>query len=181
MSQMSPESIVSFWRDAGPQRWFSKDEAFDAEVAHRYEEAWILAAAGALEEWRGAPVSALALVLVLDQFPRNMFRGTPRAFATDPMARDVAGQAVAFGFDLAVEHRMRPFFFLPFMHSEDLADQERCVALYAAAGEEDGLKWAREHRDIIARFGRFPHRNPILGRETTPDEAAFLAEGGFKG
>ena len=127
------------------------------------------------------PEGALALLILLDQFPRNMFRGAARAFATDPLARAIAAGALLKGFDAQVPPEMRGFFYLPFMHSEDLADQERCVALYQAAGDADGLKWAQEHADIIRRFGRFPHRNAVLGRASTPEEQAFLDSGGFAG
>lgn len=120
-------------------------------------------------------------MLLLDQLPRNIHRGTAAAFACDPAARAAAGRAIAAGFDGQVEPLLRPFFYLPFMHSEDLADQERCVALYRASGDAAWLKYALEHRDIIARFGRFPHRNRALGRASTPEEAACLAGGGFTG
>ncbi len=125
---------------------------------------------------------ALALCLLLDQFPRNMFRGTRRAYRTDPVAVDVADRAIERKHDRAVAPELRRFFYLPFSHSEDPADQERSVALAEALGDPETVKWARHHRDIVARFGRFPHRNAILGRSTTPEEAAFLAEeGAFKG
>jgi uncharacterized protein (DUF924 family) len=128
------------------------------------------------------PDGALAVVLLLDQFPRNMFRGTRRVYQTDATALDVADRAIERGFDSQVEPALRGFFYLPFEHSESLADQERSVALHEAAGDEDGLTWARHHHDIVARFGRFPHRNAILGRESTPEELAYLAqEDAFKG
>ena len=177
----TPAEIVAFWLQAGPGKWFSKDGAFDADIRARFLPAHEAAMAGALHGWEAAPESALALLLLLDQFPRNMFRGTPRAFASDASARAVADRAIARGFDRAVAPHSRSFFYLPFMHSEELADQERCVALYIAAQNDDGLKWAHEHADIIRRFGRFPHRNAVLGRTTTAEEAAFLADGGFSG
>jgi uncharacterized protein (DUF924 family) len=118
---------------------------------------------------------------VLDQFPRNMFRDSARAFAADPLARTVASRAIARGFDQGVTLAERSFFYLPFEHSEELADQERCVALNRASGDADALKWAEHHADIIRRFGRFPHRNGVLGRVTTPEEQAFLDAGGFAG
>ena len=123
---------------------------------------------------------ALALTIVLDQFPRNMFRGDARTYAADPLARATANIALKRGYDQDVPDELRGFFFLPFMHSEELVDQERCVQLYREAGSGD-LKYAAEHRDIIRRFGRFPHRNAMLGRETTAEEQAFLDGGGFKG
>ena len=124
----------------------------------------------------------MALVILLDQLPRNMFRGTRRAYATDPAALLAAERAIERHFDQAVEPELRRFFYLPFMHAEGLSAQDRSVALNEALGEEDSIKWARHHRDIIARFGRFPHRNAILGRESTAEEQAFLAdEAAFKG
>ena len=121
----------------------------------------------------------MALLLLLDQFPRNMFRGTARMFATDPAAVEVATLALAHGFDAQVPEALRSFFYLPFMHSERLEDQQRALELYA--GAPDGGKWATTHADIIRRFGRFPHRNAMLGRTTTPEEQAFLDAGGFAG
>ncbi|APF38039.1 hypothetical protein BOQ54_12450 [Chelatococcus daeguensis] len=173
--------IIAFWCEAGYERWFSRDEAFDEEIRARFLATHEAAAAGALNRWEETPEGALALLILLDQFPRNLFRGTPRAFATDALARTIADRALTKGFDQKVPPELKGFFYLPFMHSENLVDQERCVALYEAAGDEKGLPHAIEHRDIIARFGRFPHRNPILGRATTEEEAAFLANGGFSG
>lgn len=176
----SAADVVSFWRDAGPRRWFRRDDAFDAEFRHRFLAAHEAAADGRLQQWAGTPEGALALVLLLDQFPRNAFRGTPRVYATDAQARAAADAAVRAGFDDAVPAELQQFFYLPFMHSEDLRDLERCVALNAEVGGES-LRWARHHRDVVARFGRFPHRNGVLGRASTPDEERFLAEGGFSG
>jgi uncharacterized protein (DUF924 family) len=173
--------VLTFWFEAGPDRWFTKDPALDEAMRERFLALYEQAAAGELAAWEEVPKSALALVILLDQFPRNMFRGTPRAYATDPMARDVAGRAILHGFDRKVDDIERQFFYLPFMHSEDLADQKHCVALYQASGLTDGLTYAEEHHAIIARFGRFPHRNAILGRETTEEEQRFLDEGGFSG
>ncbi|GGH27256.1 hypothetical protein GCM10007036_35630 [Alsobacter metallidurans] len=181
LSPVPATSILSFWREAGRDRWFAKDDAFDAELRERFEPTRQAAADGQLDAWSETPEGALALVLLLDQLPRNLFRRSPEAFATDEIARHVASAALERGFDRQVDPVLRPFFFLPFMHSEDLAEQDLCVRLYEAAGDEDGAKWAKMHRDIIARFGRFPHRNPVLGRDTTPEEAEFLAGDGFKG
>ena len=175
-----PAEIVAFWRSAGPERWFEKDAAFDAEVRRRFLAAHEAAAAGKLTAWEQSAEGALALLILLDQFPRNMFRGEARAFATDPLARAVASRAILNGFDGALPD-LRSFFYLPFQHSEDLKDQERGVALYKASGDADGLKWAELHADIIRRFSRFPHRNAILGRVSTPEEQAFLDGGGFAG
>jgi uncharacterized protein (DUF924 family) len=179
-SAHDPAGIVSFWREAGPKRWFAKDDAFDAEIRRRFLAAHEAAARGDLAGWEATPEGALALLILLDQFPRNMFRGSARAFATDPQARAVASRAILNGHDSHFDE-MRTFFYLPFQHSEDLADQERCITFYQAARDAEGLKWAELHADIIRRFGRFPHRNAALGRTTTPEERAFLDSGGFAG
>ena len=178
---MTPADVVAFWTEAGPKAWYRKSKAFDAEISRRFEALHFAASRGELDGWADTPEGALALLLLLDQFPRNMFRGSPHAFATDPLARRVARTAVDKGFDARVEPGLRQFFYLPFEHSEQLEDQDRAVALCAASGDADLEKWARLHRDIIARFGRFPHRNPCLGRATTAEEQAFLNGGGFSG
>jgi len=178
---VTPADVVAFWSDAGHGRWFTKDDAFDAEIRHRFLATHEKAAAHELAGWEQSAEGALALLILLDQFPRNMFRNSPRAFATDRQARAITAAALLRGFDAQVPADMRAFFYLPFEHSEDLADQERGVALFAAAGDADNLKWAKLHADIIRRFGRFPHRNAVLGRATTPEEQAFLDEGGFAG
>jgi uncharacterized protein (DUF924 family) len=175
-----PRELLRFWRDAGPARWFRRDAAFDTLFRERFLAAHEAAAAGHLSRWGDTPEGALALVLLLDQFPRNAFRGTPRVYATDAQARAAADAAIARGHDLRVDPPLRPFFYLPFMHSEDVRDLERCVALTQELGGEH-LRFARHHRDIVARFGRFPHRNGVLGRASSPDEERFLAEGGFSG
>lgn len=162
------------------QAWFAKDDAFDQRFRELFLGAHEAAAAGKLDSWLAAPQSALALLLLLDQFPRNCFRNSPRMYATDPMARDRARQALERGHDQAIEPPLRLFFYLPFSHSEDLADQERAVALNVPLGPEIA-KHAIGHRDIVQRFGRFPHRNALLGRASTPEEQQFLAEGGFSG
>jgi uncharacterized protein (DUF924 family) len=177
---IDPQTVLAFWRAAGPDKWFSKDAAFDAAIGERFLATYTSAAASALA-WDDDAQGALALVIVLDQFPRNMFRDSARAFAADPLARAVAARAIARGFDQEIAVAERGFFYLPFEHSEALADQERSVALNRASGDADGLKWAELHADIIRRFGRFPHRNKVLGRATTPEEQAFLDGGGFAG
>ena len=185
MSEVAPPAsageVVAFWTAAGPDRWFNKDDAFDAEIRRRFLATHEAAAAGTLAAWEQSAEGALALLILLDQFPRNMFRGSARAFATDSEARAITAAALLRGFDAQVPANLRSFFYLPFEHSEDMADQERGLALYTAAGDADGLKWAQIHADIIRRFGRFPHRNAVLGRTTTPDEQAFLDAGGFAG
>lgn len=177
----TPDEIIAFWREAGPKRWFKKDAAFDAEIRGRFEAAHHAAARGERSSWEARAEGALALLLLLDQFPRNMYRGSAHQFATDGLARAVARRAVASGFDRQYEGSWRGFFYLPFEHSEDAADQALSVSLCEGSGDADLLKWARIHADIIARFGRFPHRNVMLGRETTADEKKFLDEGGFGG
>jgi uncharacterized protein (DUF924 family) len=176
-----PEDIVAFWLGAGPDKWFNKDSEFDADIRGRFLKTYEAAAAGQLESWESSPDGALALLILLDQFSRNMFRGDAKTFAADPQARRIADHALAHGFDLAVDPQARQFFYLPFMHSEELADQERCVGLYRVLGDAYLQKFADDHADIIRRFGRFPHRNDVLGRRTTPEEQAFLDGGGFKG
>lgn len=175
----TPEDIVRFWRDAGPQRWFKKDAAFDAEFKARFEAAHHAAATGALDGWTASAEGALALLVLLDQLPRNAWRGSGHMFATDGKALAVARGAIEAGFDQQVDATLRAFVYMPFMHSESLADQERCVAL--CADLPDNLRFAILHRDIVQRFGRFPHRNVALGRTTTPEEQRFLDEGGFAG
>jgi len=173
--------IVAFWREAGADKWFAKIKEFDDDIRRRFLATYEAAAAGKLASWEENAEGALALLILLDQFPRNMFRGDPRAFATDPLARAITAKAIIRGFDSQVPPELRAFFYVPFEHSENLADQEHGVALYKAAGDADGLKWAELHADIIRRFGRFPHRNAALGRTTTPEEQAFLDGGGFAG
>jgi uncharacterized protein (DUF924 family) len=173
--------ILDFWFAAANRPlWFKKEPAFDDEIRRRFAAAHESAAAGALGDWQRTPEGSLALILALDQFPRNMFRGTPRAFATDPAARAVADWAVDRDFDrkLASDDE-RIFFYLPFEHSEDIDDQHRAVELVRtriASGEL--LRYAVKHREVIERFGRFPHRNAILGRRSTPEEEDYLKQPG---
>ncbi len=173
--------VIAFWREAGPKAWFKKDEAFDDDIRQRFLKAHEAAAAGQLSDWEQSADGALALLILLDQFPRNIFRGQARMFETDAMARAIAAGAILRGFDAQVDKTMRNFFYLPFEHSESMADQERSIALCKAAGDADSLKWAEVHADIIRRFGRFPHRNAVLGRATTAEERKFLDSDGFKG
>jgi len=174
------KAVVNFWREAGPGLWFAKDPAFDQRFRERFSDLYEAAARGELGHWQKAPESALGLLLLLDQYPRNSFRGTPRMYATDELARQVAAAALAAGHDRALEAPLRLFVYLPYGHSENLADQERSVALAHSLGQP-ALSRAEHHRDIIRRFGRFPHRNAILGRTPRPEEERYLAEGGFKG
>ena len=176
----TPDEVLSFWREAGADRWFTRDEAFDLAVRERFLPTYEAAAEGELSDWEATAEGALALVIVLDQFPRNMFRGDARTFVADGLARACANRALKRGYDLDVPDELRSFLFLPFMHSEDLTDQNRCVELYRAA-KDANLPHAEQHRDIIRRFGRFPHRNAVLGRPTTREEQAYLDADGFKG
>lgn len=177
----SPEDIINFWREAGPKKWWRKDDGFDAAIAERFGQTHKAASEGTLDHWADKSLSMLALILLLDQFTRNLNRDSADAFSQDSKGLALAKQAVAKGQDQDMPEDLRSFCYLPFMHSETLADQEACLALMKAHGGEDNIKAAREHRDIIAKFGRFPHRNPVLGRKMTPQEQAFLDAGGFKG
>jgi uncharacterized protein (DUF924 family) len=173
------DDVLAFWRAAGPNKWFEREDTFDAEIRSRFLATYEAAAAGRLDAWQSSPEGTLALLLVLDQFPRNLFRGDARAYATDAKARAIAERAIAHGTDRLFPLPERRFFYLPLMHSEDLADQERCIALCREAGDDEGVKHAEIHADVIRRFGRFPHRNRVLGRDTIEEERAFLEGGGF--
>lgn len=182
--------VLAFWFGApaspglGRPRacWFEKSAAFDAEIRSRFLGLYERAAAGALDAWEHTPLSALALAVVLDQFPRNMFRGEARAFAADALAMRVSRGIVWRRFDAVLRPVERWFAYLPFEHAEDLAAQRRSIALFGALAHDPGsagsIDYALRHYDIVARFGRFPHRNGILGRESTPEEIEFLAQPG---
>jgi uncharacterized protein (DUF924 family) len=178
---IGPDKILAFWRDAGPDKWFKKDEGFDREIADRFAAIHAEAASGAKDSWAETPQGALVLLIVLDQFSRNLFRGSPQAFAQDARALRIARETIEKRFDERVEPVLRRFFYLPLMHSEEIADQQRCIALCHRLGDGDNLPFAREHERIVRRFGRFPHRNALLGRHTTPAEQEFLTGGGFAG
>ncbi|MBN3824503.1 DUF924 family protein [Burkholderia sp. Ac-20384] len=174
------QAVIRFWIDAGPAQWFAKHPDFDRRFRERFLDAHLAAARRELDGWLSTPYGTLALLLLTDQFPRNAFRGTARMYATDALARQFATHAYEHDQMAHVERPLRLFFCLPFAHSEDLDDQRISVELNGRLGQP-WLSHAIGHRDIVARFGRFPHRNPLLGRETTRDEARFLAEGGFAG
>ena len=176
----SAAEIVRFWRDAGPKFWFVKDEMFDGRC-RGFETEHHAAARRELAHWETEAEGALALLILLDQIPRNIFRNSPHAFATDPQAQAIALRALDHQFDAATDTSMRQFFYLPLEHAEDLDMQTRCVRLFESLGDANFTRYAILHRDIIERFGRFPHRNAILGRKSTPEELQFLAEGGFAG
>ncbi|ODT57851.1 MULTISPECIES: DUF924 family protein [Paracoccus] len=171
----TPHEMLEFWfSDQMRPYWFAKSDDIDKDIAARFSDTYEEAHAGRLDAWMDAPDSALALVIALDQFPRNIHRGGPRSFESNDLALRHARTALDQGHDLGQPAERRQFFYLPFMHSEDLADQDRSVALYEQLGNDHSLHFAREHRDIVARFGRFPHRNAILGRDSTPEESEFL-------
>ena len=177
--------VLDFWfgapdsRERGRPRksWFQKSEPFDAEIRRRLLVTWERAARGELGSWQTTPLASLALVVTLDQFPRNMFRGTERAFASDFLALGAARKTMAQGFDRLLSPVERSFAYLPFVHAEDLAAQRRSLALFHELDPED-MRNAKRHYEIIARFGRFPHRNAILGRQSTAEEAEFLKQPG---
>jgi uncharacterized protein (DUF924 family) len=171
--------ILDFWWMAGPPRWFARSDAFDEEIRDRFGALVAAAREGELDDWAEAPHGALALLLLLDQFPRNIYRGDPLAFASDARARTIAGKAVEAGFDRVFPKQARPFFYLPFEHAEEMAAQERSVDLFRRHGEQEAYLYALIHLDVIRRFGRFPHRNAVLGRVSSDAEKAFLADGGF--
>ena len=179
------DDILDFWLGAGTSardEWFRKDPAFDAAIRTHFGATVEAALAGAYSQWTAGPRGALALVLLLDQFTRNLFRGTPKMYAGDARALAVADAAVAAGHDRALASFERAFLYMPFEHAEDLAMQERSIALYSRLAEETGiespLEWAEKHAAVVRRFGRYPHRNAILGRASTPEEIAFLAQPG---
>ncbi|MCM2397774.1 DUF924 domain-containing protein [Rhizobium sp. S95] len=181
----TPGDILAFWTAAGPEKWFAKDDAFDAFIQSDYLAPHFAASRGEYVAWEETAEGALALLILLDQFPRNLFRSSGHAFATDGLARAVARRALDRGFGEIVDQSLAIFFYLPFEHSEDPADQELSVSLFTQhfelTNDQLVMNYALEHRDIIAHFGRFPHRNAALGRETTPEEQAYLNDGGFKG
>lgn len=173
------DEVLAFWfSEPVEARWFRADPALDAAIGERFGALVTAAAAGELDDWLETADGALALVILLDQFPRNIHRGTPAAFAADAKARAVADRALALGHDRAVAAARRLWFYLPFEHSEQLADQQRSLALFTALGDAGLLDYAVRHHEIIARFGRFPHRNTVLGRPSTAEERAFLTQPG---
>ena len=178
---ITPSDVVAFWKEAGPSKWFAKDDAFDALFRERFEAAHLAAARRELDDWAHSAEGVLALLILLDQFPRNVWRDTGHAFATDPLARMFALQALDAGLDRLVVHELRRFFYLPLQHAEDRALQNRSVALFQGLERPADDRWAEHHHAVIERFGRFPHRNRALGRETTAEEAAFLEQDGFRG
>ncbi|MDQ3039111.1 MAG: DUF924 family protein [Pseudomonadota bacterium] len=173
----TPADVIDFWRDAGPGKWFNGGAAFDDACRQRFGDAHMAAARREFDGWMHTSNGALALLLLLDQIPRNIFRGSGHAFATDGLALHHATQAVEAGLDVQVDADLRAFLYLPFEHCEDMAMQDRSVELMATLSDEL-LKYGHAHRDVIKRFGRFPHRNAALGRTSTPQEQAWLDAGG---
>jgi uncharacterized protein (DUF924 family) len=178
---MTSQDILRFWLEAGPQRWFTKDAAFDGQLQVRFSKMWEEARLGDLDHWGETPEDALGLVILLDQVPRNIHRGSPLSFATDARALRLAKAAVARGYHWKLPAPLAMWFLMPFEHSENIDDQWRCLSLFQTLGLNEMAYWAKLHLDIIAKFGRFPHRNRILGRRSTPGELAFLEAGGFAG
>jgi uncharacterized protein (DUF924 family) len=184
MHMVDPDDILNFWFETTDlsaelelnQTWFRSTDDFDAQIRDTFQESWEAAAEGDLDHWMDAPDSCLALIVLMDQFPRNMFRGQGRAYATDHRARIAARRLIDKGWDQVFGKRFRTFAYLPFEHSESVADQERGVDLMDSLGEDRSRKAAREHLDAIQRFGRFPHRNAALGRPSTPDELEYLKD-----
>lgn len=178
MQPIFPVDAVAFWREAGPELWFAKDGTFDRRFRHCFSDAHDAAASHAFDHWMASAYGSLALILLLDQYPRNAFRGSPRMYATDEKARRLASTAIELGHDRQGPQDLRLFYYLPFGHSEDLVDQDLSVSLAHQLGEPYFAR-AKHHREIVRRFGRFPHRNAILSRESTAEELHFLANGGF--
>lgn len=176
---ISPQDVLDFWWRAGAAKWFAGDETFDAECSNGFRSAVQEARAGALDGWAETADGALALILLLDQMTRNIDRGTPDAFSADAKALALAEAALERGYDRAFPLDVRVFFYLPFEHSENMAHQERAVDLCRQLGNTEFYHYALIHMDVIRRFGRFPHRNTVLGRVSTPEETAYLQTGGF--
>lgn len=178
-----PESVLDFWLgEVGQEGWYAAGDDLDATIRDRFADLWQAAMEGGLDHWGEGTVGSLAFLILTDQFPRNMFRGDAKAFASDPLARAVARRATEARWDLEAPEPERQFFYLPFEHSEDPEDQALAVALIAERMPETGAAThlhARAHAEIIRRFGRFPFRNAALGRDTTPEEQAFLDDGGY--
>ncbi|MCP5142178.1 MAG: DUF924 domain-containing protein [Chromatiales bacterium] len=179
----TPESILDFWfTEPLRSHWFGAPPEIDALITERFESLWRAARDGNLDDWAQTPAGALALVIILDQFPLNMYRGEAESFATEARSRAIAAQAIAAGMDREFSTEQKLFLYLPYMHSESMADQHRSIELFTKAGMTQQLPWAQHHYRIVERFGRFPHRNAPLGRVSTPEELAWLnSQDGFRG
>jgi uncharacterized protein (DUF924 family) len=180
---VSPQQVLEFWLDeVGPKGWYDASDALDTEIRDRFQATWRGACEGRFSLWLTYPSGALAYIILMDQFPRNMFRGEGQAFASDRAALAAAKSAIEKGWDLRIDEPARQFFYLPLMHSENLCDQERCVRLMCERmpqGGESNLLHARAHREVIRQFGRFPYRNTALKRATTSLEKAYVEQGGY--
>ncbi|WP_425052528.1 DUF924 family protein [Psychromarinibacter sp. S121] len=180
----TPEDILAFWLDEiGPKGWYAGGEDLDAEIRDRFEAEWNRTMDGSNALWLTYASGALAYIILVDQFPRNMFRDSGKAFASDAIGLAAAKLSIAHGFDMKIDEPARQFFYLPLMHSECLSDQDRCVRLMKTRMPETGaenLRHAKAHREVIRRFGRFPYRNDALSRSTTGPEAAFVDQGGYR-
>jgi uncharacterized protein (DUF924 family) len=172
--------IINFWQEAGPEKWFANNPDFDAQIQTLYSDAPDKTLNGTYDEWLGIPEKSLALILILDQFPRNIYRNSSKAYAYDEAAKQKASNIIAKGFDQSYPLPLKRFFYLPYMHSEKLEDQLYCIELCEKANDPDGVKFGQTHLDVIEKFNRFPHRNEVLGRQSTPEELDFLIEGGFQ-
>ena len=181
MLNVKPRDVLDFWFAAGWEKWWKRSDAFDAEIRQRFGKTYDEAIAGTLDSWMGEPQGALALIIVLDQFSRNLFRESHRAWAQDAKALEFAREAVRRRFDVEIPVTVRNWIYMPYMHSEDLAVQEEGLPYFARLDNPEVMKSAEEHADIVRRFGRFPHRNHVLGRVSTPAEQDFLNSGGFSG
>jgi uncharacterized protein (DUF924 family) len=181
MEQIEPKDVLGFWMEAGPEKWFAKSDAFDAELTTRFAAHLEAAKAGAYDGWMETTEGSLALIILLDQFSRNIHRGTPAAFAADAKALVLAKSLVERAVDMELPQQLRKWIYLPYEHSEDLQDQKICLEMFERSGLEENVKWAQLHLDAIEAFGRFPHRNEILGRVSSPAEIQFLKDGGFSG
>jgi len=178
-----PTDILDFWfAEAMRSKWFASTPQLDAEIKEQFEPIWEAAFRGELDDWLNSADGCLALTIILDQLPLNMFRGTAKSFASEAKSRDIARHAIDQGFDMQIDPTRLAFLYMPFMHSENLADQDLSVALFEAAGLENNLRFAKHHRELVRRFGRFPHRNAILDRANTPQEIDYLnSKEAFKG
>lgn len=175
----TPEEVHDFWfEECGRDDWFGKAGELDREITERFRDTHLALAAGLTENWRATPENLLAAIVVLDQFPRNIYRDTPLAFATDGLALAAAKAAIEAGDDRRVPDSCRIFFYMPFEHAEDIAEQHRSVALFTALGDEEYIDYAQRHREVIAAYGRFPHRNRLIGRQSTAAELEYLAKPG---
>ncbi|HEA25604.1 MAG TPA: DUF924 domain-containing protein [Ectothiorhodospiraceae bacterium] len=180
---MSPETIINFWfAESAKDFWFNSTPELDRQLRDRFIDTWLAAAENKFADWEQSPEGALALAIVLDQFPLNIFRGKPLTFSTEAQARKICRAAIEKGFDKKLTDEQKCFIYMPFMHSEDMADQDSSIKFFDQPGLEESLRFAHHHRDIVQRFGRFPHRNELLGRHSTQDEIDYLASPeGFHG